>query len=246
MKSFTTGRDYRPGFFWGTVLPPNAVYVRLIVVADDYDQAAQLLLDVGAPMYVETLRDAEPLDLPVAAIGELAARDPHPSPHVCAIVRTDEDPEGRPYAVPRFTAYVIAGDGPHLLGRVRVVSMSRPADPDPVARVVPDDDGDDAVVMPEDREGPVPADDPVSTAVAYPTGPLGAAIRQAEVRLPREIIRVRDQLDELLNDLALSRRTGDPRQACQRGADRLRALAQVLGDLHADAQLIEVTLRAGN
>lgn len=246
MRIYTSGRDYRPGFFWGNVLPPNAVYVRLVVAAETYDHAVQLLLDRGASMYIDTLTDAVREDAPATAIRHLVDGMPHPEPGVYAIVRADESPIGNAYACPRLSAFEIAAVGPREVGRVRIVGMGRPTDPEPVPRVVPDDGEDDAVAMPEDREGPVPPDNPVSTAVAYPSGRLGVAVREAEARLPRGIALLRDQLEELLGDLALSQRTADPRQACDRGSGRLHDMAQMLSRLHADALLIEVTLRTGN
>lgn len=246
LRIYTTGRDYRPGFFWGHVLPPNTVYVRLLLAAHDVDQAEQLLLDRGASMYVETLTEAVPLDSPADAVRHLVEHHPDPAPRVYAVVRADEDVLGRAHTRPRISLWEIAADGPRELGRIRIVGMGRPTDPEPVTRVVPDDGEDDAVAIPEGREGPVPADNPVSTAVAYPAGRLGARVRQAEANLPRGLADLRNHLDLLLGDLALSMRTADPRQACDRGASRLQELAQMLSRLHADAYLIEETLRAGN
>jgi hypothetical protein len=244
--AFTSGRDYRPAFFWGTMLPPNTVYVRVIVAAPTFDQAVQQLHERGVPLYAETLRDADPQDSQAAAILEHATRHCPYEPSAYAVIRTDEDLEGRTYAKPRIGAYELTQIGPREIGRIRVVGMGRPTDPEPVTRVVPEDGEDDPVAMPEDREGPIPPDNPVSTAVAYPAGPLGAKLREIEGRLPRQIAETRDQLNELLGDLALSRRTADPIAACDRGAGRLHDLAQKLAGLHADAHLVETILRTGN
>lgn len=244
--AFTSGRDYRPTFFWGTLLPASTVYVRVIVVATTFERAVHQVHERGVPLYAETLRDADPQDSPAAAILEHASRHSPYEPSAYAIVRTDEDVEGRPFMKARIAAYELTQIGLREIGRIRIVDMGRPTDPEPVTRVVPEDDQDDPVVMPEDREGPVPPDNPVSTAVAYPAGPLGAKVREIEGRLPRQIAETRDQLNELLGDLALSRRTADPLAACERGAGRLLELAQTLGKLHADAYLIETVLRTSN
>lgn len=246
LRCFTSGRDYRPGFFWGGTLSPNVVYARVLVVAETLQQGAGLLEDRGASLYLETLRGADPLDLPAAALLRYATGHFPEEPTAYLLVRADEDIDGVPFRAPRFRSFQLTPTGLHPIGRIRVVGMGRPTDPDPVAQLVPLDGRDDPVTMPEDREGPVPADNPVSTAVPYPAGRLGSAIREIEARLPRELAQIRNQLDELLGDLALSRRTADPSQACDRGAARLADVAQRLSRLQADAHLVEVVLHAGN
>ncbi|HEX8347756.1 MAG TPA: hypothetical protein VF657_23935, partial [Actinoplanes sp.] len=147
MDVFTSGRDYRPHTAFAHHLPPNAVYVRVLVAADTFDAATDELRRLSLGRYEETLRGPGAYDGPAEAI-EAYVRDGHAGvPAAFAVYRIDADGLGVPLNPPRLVAAEIQEDRLARAGRVRVVSMGRPESPAPVCRIVPDDDEADPVPL---------------------------------------------------------------------------------------------------
>ncbi len=241
---YTSGRDYQPGAFWNSRLPSNVVYARVLVVADDVDQADHLLHGRGLGRYAESLREADlAVDSPAEAILEHANRTvPGGEPVAYVIYRCDTDQTGEHLWRLRVYVAQLLDSGPGAVERVRVVSMGRPTEPGPVTRVVVDDGLDDEVPIPENREGPTPMA-LVDPAVRYPTGQLGTATRLIDERLPLELAHAGDSLAVILAELGRLRLSTDPREATERMSAALMGVVQALVRAHADALFVETTLR---
>jgi len=244
MPVFTSGRDYRPHAFFGLKLPPDVGYVRVLVVADDLDQAGYRLCTTGVQRYAESLRPVTSVDGPAEAVTHyLASATPQDDHPVFLVYTRNYDRDGGRLPVPRFyTARLVGGDVVPV-GRVRVVGMGQPTDPHPVVRLVDDDQGDDPVPLPADVEGP--GGDLVEGVLPYPRGALGVVVRRKERQVIDGLTAMRGQVDQVLADIAQARTSSDPRLAWLCGARDLLKLSTQLAELAAQASVVEATLQAG-
>lgn len=243
---FTSGRDYRPHSFFGQMLPPDAGYVRVLVVAADLETAAHLLRRAGVRRYVETLRTVTSADAPAGAVERYLPFADQVDEHPVFLVYTRlYGDQGQRLPVPRFYLARMVDTKVVNVGRIRVVDMGRPDQPHPTAAVVTDDKMDDVVPMPEKFEGPAGDVRLVEGSLAYPTGALGQVVRRKEVEIINGLDEIRERVALVLTGIRTAQMSTDPRQAWMRESRELLALSTRLAEVAAQAAVVETTLKAG-
>lgn len=243
---FTSGRDYRPHTPFANKLPPNALYARVLVAADDFDAAEDALRKVGLGRYVETLRGPNAPDGPAEAINAYVADSGITEPTIFVVYRIDADAIGQALNPPRLLVARIVGADLTVIGRVRVVSKASPPASYPIHRVVPDDDQPDPVPLAgTPDEGPTDDVPLVEGPIDYPVGALGYMTKSAERRLVPELDDVRSEIEMLINSIERARRSPDPQVSWGRQSGRLLDLSRRLSSAAADAATVETVLQAG-
>jgi hypothetical protein len=244
MYLFTSGRDYRPHAFFANRIPPEATYVRVLVYARDARHATDVLDDAGLFRYAEAMREPTSVDKLAEALRVYLALtvdlDKYP---VFLIYQARRDFDGTEFRAPRFYAMRVVDNRLVPIGRVRVVAMGDPLHPNPVARVVTNDDQDDPVPMPPENEGPGAG--VIEGVLPYPPGQLGRVIAHTDRALGAELDGVADRLALVVRDIAHARTAEDPRVAWMRASPALLALSGELAALAARASTVEVALRHG-
>lgn len=244
MQLFTSGRDYRPHAFFAGRIPPEATHVRVLVYARDVRQAIEVLDGAGLFRYAEAMREPTSTDKPAEALRAYLPLhfDPDIFP-VFLVYQARRNFDGTEFRAPRFYALHLINNQLVPIGRIRVVSMGNPLQPDPVARVVDEDGQDDPVAMPAENEGPGAS--PIEGVLPYPPGQLGQVIAHTDRALGVELDGVLDRLDLVVRDIAHARSAEDPRVAWMRASPALLSLSAELAALAAKATTVEVTLQHG-
>jgi hypothetical protein len=239
-RLFTSGRDYRPAGFWGGHLAPHAIYARVLVSAPDVSFAEEALNGQQLSRYAETLREPTSADAPARAVADYVRQAGIDETAVFVLYRLDTDTVGAPLPAPQFLLDRLKGGRLTTVGRVRVVSMGRPTDPEPIAQVVSDDGSTDPVPLPATHEGP--DGPPIEGAVAFPDGPAGERARLAEGALAEGLARAVQEITHIQAAVASARVSGDPRRAVNRESPALAALSLTLTELCGYATTVEEAL----
>lgn len=241
---FTSGIDHRPAARWMDRIPPNVVYVRVIVPGHDVPAVRSVLnTHYLNDRYGPTMASTSERDIPAAAVAEYHDKHQHEAA-VYVVTRVDRDLDGQRFDTSRFYAYQVIRAGLlRLLGRIRIVGMGRPTEPFPVGRIVPDTDDPDPVPMTKEFEGPPLWVTPVAGVLPWPDDRAGERARAAEQDLLEGLQFVLDELGYTQERIRGARTSGDPRVAWMRQSARLASLSARLAELVRDAEEVETALK---